>query len=121
MPLTVPLRSDLPYFDLQATLDGVTYTLVFRWNVRLAAWFLTVLDADASNVLVGDTALRVNFPLSAYMSTRRPPGQFVVIDSSGQGLDPIAISLQRSFTTDLGTRCKLVYFTVDELGIVVVE
>ncbi len=117
MPLTVPVRSDLPFFDLQATLDGVTYTLAFRWNVRLGAWFLTVLDSDSSNVLVGDTALRVNFPLSAYMSTRQPPGQFVVIDSSGQGLDPIAISLDRSFATDLGKRCKLVYFTAAELGI----
>lgn len=110
--VVIPLpgnTGDLPFFDLQAVLDGVTYTLQFRWNVRLGAWFVTVLDGEGATVIVGDTALRVAFPLNAYFTGRQPPGAFVLMDTAGAGVDPGLV--------DLGQRFKLVYFTAAALGL----
>lgn len=108
--VVVPLRSDLPFFDLQAVLDGTTYTLQFRWNVRCSAWFMDVLDETADNVLVGGLQLVVDFPLGVYQTGRNPPGVFMLIDASGLGLDP--------GINDLGQRVRLLYFTAAALGLV---
>lgn len=105
--LLISLPSGIPHFDVQAELDGVTYTLELDWNVRLGAWFLRVLDEFASAVLVGDQRLGANFPLALYQTGRSPPGLLSVVDASGQGLDP-------GFD-DLGRRVQLTYKPLAEL------
>lgn len=108
MPQPIPLRSDLPFFDLQASLDGATYTLQFRWSVRAARWFMQVLDEQAENVLVGDMPLVTGLPLATYRAGTDPRGWFVVVDTTGHGQPP-GIS-------DLGTRTLLLYYTQSELA-----
>lgn len=108
MPLVIPLPSGLPNFDVQADLDGTTYTLALRWNVRLGAWFLRVLDAQGVVVLLGDQRLVADFPLAAYVTGRSPPGFLAAVDTSGAGMDP-------GFD-DLGSRVILRYTTAAELA-----
>jgi hypothetical protein len=112
----VPLRVDiplsegapLPFFDMQAPLDGVTYTLQFRWNVRASSWYMDVLDEQSETVFLAGLRLCSDWPLAAYITGRSPPGGFVVVDSTGQGADPDVASL--------GVRHRLLYFTAAELA-----
>lgn len=109
MSVVVPLRNGLPFFDVQAQLDGVTYTLELRWNVRATAWFLNVLDEAEQNVFLAGLKLVANFPLAAYVTGRSPPGALVCVDTSGQGADP--------GLNDLGARHQLLYYSKAELGL----
>lgn len=113
MSVTIPIESGDAFFDLQATLDEVTYTLQFRWNVRLEAWFMDVLDSTGQTTYQSGLRLVANWPLNAYSTGRNPPGIFVAADSSsavvGTGTDP-------GFD-DLGDRVQLVYYTKADLGI----
>ena len=106
--IQIPTRSDLPFYDLQVTLDGVTYTLEFRWNVRAAGWFMAILDAEGVNVLRAGIRLVANWPLEAYRADRQPRGVLMALDTSSSGLDP--------GRDDLGDRVQLVYISADELG-----
>ena len=108
MPFTIPLRDDLPFFDLHVSLDDATYTLQLRWNVREGAWFMDVLDQQGEALLLAGLRLVASFPLTAYVTDRKPPGDLVVIDTTGAGADP--------GRADLGTRHALVYFTAAELA-----
>lgn len=122
MSVVLPLRSDLPFFDVKADLDNVTYTLEFRWNVRAAGWFLNVLDEQGQAILAAGLRVVVNFPLLAHIPSnkyrrqlefqfwgRSPPGALVFVDTGGKGEDP--------GLTDLGVRVALLYFSVAELGL----
>ncbi len=108
MPQVIETRSDLPWYDLQVDLDGVTVTLELRWNVHVGAWYLAVLDADAVDTLQAGIRVVADFPLSAYWTGRTPPGALVAIDTAGDGRDP--------GVDDLGSRVVLVYFTAAELA-----
>lgn len=109
MPLIVPLRDGLPFFDLQAVLDGVTYTLTLRWNPRASLWFLDVSNVDGTTQYQSGVGLVVSFPLGAYTTGRSPPGALVVVDTSGANEDP---QLE-----GLATRWQLLYFSAAELGL----
>lgn len=107
MSVEIPLRSDLPAFSLQASLEDVTYTLRLRWNTRTEAWFVDILDAQGETQYLTGVRLVVNFPLAAYNTGRQPPGSFVAVDTSGTQTDP--------GVDDLGDRVRLLYFTAAEL------
>jgi hypothetical protein len=113
MPLQIdiPLSegAPLPFFDMQASLEGVTYTLQFRWNVRNSAWYLDVLDEAGESILVAGVKVVADWPLSAYTVDRQPPGVFIAADTTGTGTDPAL--------TDFGVRVVLLYYTSTELGL----
>lgn len=122
MSIVIPLRGDLPFFDLGAELDGVTYTLQVRWNPRAAAFFLTVYDEPGENVLLGDARMVADYPLYSHRVDRQPPGALVVVDTSGAGEDPSAEVLvdpdnNPSFVSTFGSRHVLLYFSAAELGL----
>lgn len=108
MPVSIATPTGNPNFDVTAVLDGETYTLYFKWNVRWSTWFLEVHDEDDENVLIAGVALRADYGLAAYFTGRAPPGMFVAVDTSGQGLDP--------GLNDLGARVQVQYFSAGELG-----
>lgn len=113
MPLLIeiPLSqgAPLPFFDCQQPLDGVTYTLQIRWNVKFSSWFMNVLDEQSQTVYLAGIRLCADWPLAAYKAERTPPGCFVLRDTLGEGADPDILSL--------GVRHQLRYFTAAELGI----
>jgi hypothetical protein len=107
MAFFIPISSDAANFDIQVTLEEVTYTLEFRWNVRLGAWFMNILDAEGVTMLRAGTRVVVNWPLNAYGANRQPPGALVAVDTTQRGEDP--------GLDDLGERVQLIYVTTDEL------
>lgn len=109
LPIPLVDGAPLPFFDMQAQLESVTYTLQFRWNVRASAWYLDVYDESATTVLLAGLKLVADWPLAAYTTQRQPPGALVVIDSSGNGTDPTL--------TSFGIQHGLFYFSAAELGL----
>ena len=109
MSAVIQLRNDLTYFDIQAPLDGATYTLEMRWNTRALAWFMRLLNEQADTIIVGDTKVVADWPIALYITGRLPPGLLVFWDTSGAGLDP--------GLNDLGQRVQLLYYTAAELGL----
>jgi hypothetical protein len=106
----VRAADDASHFDLQATLDGVTYTLEFRWNVRLGAWFMNVLDAEGEEARLVGQRLVADYFFPRNIVDRAPPGLFLALDTGsaeGRGQDP-------GFD-DLGSRVQLWYFPEDEI------
>jgi hypothetical protein len=109
LSLIIPTRSDVFFYDLQVNLEDVTYTLQFRWNVRLGAWFMSIFDEQGTTPILVGLRLVADWPLGAYNTGRNPPGVFVAHDTSSQGIDP--------GVDDLGSRVQLVYFSSTELGL----
>lgn len=109
MSVVIPVKSDAAYYDLQIQLEGVTYTLEFRWNVRASAWFMNILDAQGVNMIRAGLRLVTNFPLWPYGASRTPPGALIVVDTTGSGdADPDL--------DGLGDRWQLLYLTAAEIG-----
>lgn len=108
MILVIPVKSDAAYYDIQVVLDDVTYTLEFRWNHRLEAWFLNILDAQGVGVVRAGLRLVVNSPLNPYGAERTPPGVLVLVDTTG--------SNDEAGLNDLGDRHQLLYFDEAELN-----
>ena len=57
MPFTIPLRSDLPHFDISVELEGVNYTLEFYWNTREACFYMDIFDNNQEPVLLSVKAV----------------------------------------------------------------
>lgn len=114
MAVLIPITrtsDDTGFFDQQVTLDGVTYTLEFRWNERLGAWFMAVLDIEGTTAHQVGLRLVVDWPLGLYHQGRQPSGVFIAIDTGapvGQGIDP-------GFD-DLGSRVQLHYSPESDFG-----
>lgn len=113
MSVTIPAGDGVSsFFDLQVTLDDVTYTIEVKWNVRMNAWFMHVFDAEGQIPLIQTLRLVVGPPgvvwlINAY-NTGGPPGGFAVVDTSGRGEDP-------DFE-GFGTRWILKYLTRAEIA-----
>lgn len=107
MSFRIPIDVGDPFFDVQVTLEDVTYTLQFRWNVREEAWYMHILDAEGTTVLHAGLKLVADWPLATYTTERQPPGILVARDTSGEGRDP--------GLDDLGDRVQLVYYTLAEI------
>ncbi len=109
MSLTLPLRSDLEDYDLQVTLDGVLFTLRFRWNRREQCWYMDVGGENGRPILASIKVV-IDYPLGARSrNALMPAGMFVAVDTTSQRLDP--------GLNDLGVRVLLLYFEVAELPI----
>lgn len=111
--LSIPLRSDLPFFDVQAVLDGVTYTLEFRWNTREGFWYMHILTEGGDPILMGIKCV-VAWPLARRTpDPRRPLGVLSFIDTGGGQVDPSYDPATGK--GDLGDRVQLLYFEAAEL------
>ena len=115
MPSVIPLRPDLPHFDLDAELEGVSYTLEFYWNTRESCWYLHILDDNREHILSSIKAV-VDQPLGfRYKLPKMPRGCLLLTDTSGEQRDPAwSAETQRS---DLGDRVQLLYFASAEMPV----
>ncbi len=103
----VPLRSDLPHFDLVQVLDGVSYLLTFHWNTRSEAWYLSLSLEDETPIWAGVKVV-VGWPLfRRNKNLLAPPGFLMAFDDATLQRDP---GLE-----DLGKRVRLLYFDASEV------
>lgn len=98
-----------PCWTQTTSLDGRDYQMTFDWNQRMGRWMLRLADQDGVAIRSG-MILNVDVPLlQGVVDPRRPPGELVVVDTSGSNdLDP-------GFS-DLGTRFVLAYFSAADLA-----
>jgi len=86
--LEIPVRSDLPAYVFQITLEGTPFTLHFRFNTRLDRWVMDVNDVNDVSIVSG-TPMLTNLPLlDRYRDPRLPLGRFLVLDETGQDRNP---------------------------------
>lgn len=86
--IDIPVRADLPSHTLRIDLEGVVYTLRFKWNVRLATWMMDIADAENGD-LVNGIAVRSNVDLIGHISAAAvPPGVLLAYDETGQVRNP---------------------------------
>lgn len=89
--LIIPVRFDIPAYDMVVELDERFYTLAFRFNARNQHWFMDV-DFDGSRVLNAVKLVESDdlLALFAYLQAdgRLPPGTFQVTDTLSLGRNP---------------------------------
>jgi len=106
--ISIPARPGLTFYNLQIPLDGITYTLEIRWSVRESAFYMNVLDESGATPILSGLKLVLGAPIAAKNTGRAFPGFFLVIDTSGQGLD--------AGIEDLGDRVRLDYFEAADIA-----
>lgn len=77
-----------PLTTQQSDLDGVTYTMRFRWAERSATWHMDLRTLDDDPVLLS-AALVPAWPLlHRVYGPLRPPGELVLLDLAGPAENP---------------------------------
>lgn len=109
--VTLPIDQTTAQDQFSCELDGVTYTLGFRYNDRDGIWRLDIGDADNTPLALG-LSLVTNMRLLRAVRTLPglPPGELVVVDTAGGAsgdTDPTFDSL--------GRRHLVLYVTAAEL------
>ena len=96
-------------YHQRVSLDDVQFELRFRWNTRLQAWFVDILDEDRI-VLVYARRCVIEWPLlrQARHLDDIPGGELMNVDTTQRGVPPIA--------DDFGTRVLLMYIDQAEFA-----
>lgn len=103
--LVIPTSPDDPFYTQISELDGVEYTLDFRYNQLENRWYLTIGDVAGVDLLKGIKLVPGADLLFYHKTIGLPPGQLLVL-ASGDGSAPGLGELgpQR--------RCSLIYNSV---------
>lgn len=105
--IVIPTRTDLTHYEFSQVLDGVSYVLEFRWNIREESWYLDIRLDDGTRVASGVKIVTDWALLRGVRSASRPLGEFVAFDTSGNRQDPKI--------DNLGSVVKLFYFDASGL------
>jgi hypothetical protein len=87
--IAIPVASGT-YYQVQTTLDQISYNLHFRYNKRNQTWYMDLFNELNEPVLYGLACLTnvINligrFVIIDFMQT----GDIIVLDINGQGRDP---------------------------------
>lgn len=93
----------------RTALDGVDFTLTFRWSQRDGHWLLDLADAEGAPIRHGLALVPSLDLLAGVIDARRPAGKLAVLDTTG------VLDLDPGFA-DLGERFLLAYLTAAELA-----
>lgn len=93
-------QTDGEPFRFNADLFGNRYQFYFRPNVRANRWSFEVTSPSDTVIWVSRAVSNYSM-LSRCPSPEKPPGQLMLVDTSGSGEEP--------GLSDLGARVKLVY------------
>jgi hypothetical protein len=105
--VTLPLRTDLPHYEFDVTLEGAVYTLEFRWSARESAWFASIFT-ETGDPIARSCKVLPGWPLFVRVrDPRMPLGALVPVDTTG---DHVAPGLN-----DLGGRVQVLYYESTEL------
>lgn len=99
--LEIPIRTDVPAYKFQITLEKSVFTLHFHYNSRAERWFMDINDVDDVEIVSG-IALLYGLPLvDRYKDERLPLGRFIILDETGEKRNPTR--------SGFGTDFKLLY------------
>jgi hypothetical protein len=95
------------YYQFICALDQSDYALTFRWSDRGSAWYMDITDT-AGDLLLSGVRLSLGVGLlSRFSDYRLPAGEFITLDTSGQGVE--------AGRQDLGSRVRLYYVENEDL------
>lgn len=80
----MPLDQNLPWYSVQVTLEGATYTFEFYFNSRAGQWRMSILDTLENPILQGIPLTLGRDLTGPYGHLPIPPGGFCVLDRSGK-------------------------------------
>ena len=101
MIIELPVRSDVKAYDMQVELDGVVFTLNFRFNFRMGRWLMDIATAEGIELING-VVLLTGVNLNDYLVVEgMPPGVFTCEDRTGQN--------KNAGIEDLGNDVRLLY------------
>jgi len=69
-------------------LDGILFTLLFRFNSREGFWHMDLLDSSEVGIRHGIKILEGFSRLRLIALEGRPPGDMIAIDLTGEGSEP---------------------------------
>jgi len=97
----MPVRSDIPAYDMQVELESRLYNMTVRYDTRMSRWILDIYDENSSPIIVGVPILTKIPLLRRFKDTRLPPGDLIALDESGED--------KQAARDDLGNDVKLFY------------
>lgn len=103
-PAIIPTFTDEAFFVQVTTIDGVDYTLTFRYNQREDCYYLTIGDVDGTDILSGIKLVCCWDLLLGHREHNLPTGTLMVLSS-----DPVDFEPPRFGELGEGVRCRLVY------------
>lgn len=89
----VPTGSSQPDFQEDIDLGGRVYRLRFHYNGRDTAWYMTVADADGTEIVAGIKLIIETSLVGQYPSEDLPTGLLMVIDPEDTNEDPGRLEL----------------------------
>jgi hypothetical protein len=106
MSVTIPVRNDFPDYEFEVDLDGRTFGLRFRYNVRDGFWYADLRDADGAALALGRRVV-LDTPMFRFGGAAFPPGMLIANSTTNDKSPP--------GPADFGTRVRLLYFSESEL------
>ncbi len=95
-------------YDLEMELDGITYTLAFKWNRRDESWVMSLFLPDGT-MLASNRKVVLGMPLlRGEIDARLPPGVLMAVDSTATNAEPAR--------DEFGKRVFLAYYDADEVA-----
>lgn len=83
--LQIPVRNDLPAYQMRVELDGELFELSFRYNLRMTRWIMDILDSEENPIVIGIPLLTNVDLFKRYKDERLPQGTMLLFEE--QGLD----------------------------------
>lgn len=104
----VPTSITNPAYSERLTLDGVTFSLRFRFNTRVGCWLVDISDENGEMIVSG-RRLVCDWPiLRQHGHLAVPAGQIMAFDTTERKIDPVI--------DDLGDRVLALYFDAEEIA-----
>lgn len=89
----IPTGTDQPDFEEDVDLGGRVYRLRFHFNGRDESWYLTVSDADGTEIVAGTRLVIDTSLLAQHVSDDVPTGALLVVDPEDTRQDPRRLDL----------------------------
>jgi len=103
--VVLPIRNDLPAYKFKLDLDSKTYVLSFRYNGRMARWFMDLLDESDNQIRMGIKILTNVNLFTILKKTNMPQGDFLAFHETGLELNAERL--------EFGEEVKLYYNEVE--------
>jgi len=97
----IPVRNDIPNYDIKVTLDAVVFTMDFTFNERSSRWVLTMKTNEGDIIVEGIPMLTGVALLNQFKDSRLPPGTLFIVNFGGSDGPPVR--------DDFGENVKLLY------------
>ena len=107
MAVKIPIRAELSTQTFDIILNSLAYTMTAKWNSRSKFWTLDIADENDVTLILGlclKLGVRLLRPFGLQI------GELIIVDESNTGAE--------ASLTNIGVTSSLVYFTPDEIDIV---